>query len=226
MGQTASNRLTNWTQLLTEIPAKVGASIVLLTYLRIMHNLHIEHIPVDALRLYENNSRTHSDSQVEAIARSIQQFGFVNPVLIDAKGIVIAGHGRISAAKSIGMQIIPCIRLEHLTDEQRRALTIADNKIPLTAGWDLEKLTAELHVLASMDFDMDALGFSDQELDGLLKIDQAIIPHDVFVEHRAEVPQQQAPPTEFKSYDDDDVEPRPLRREPRVCPHCGEPLEA
>lgn len=191
-----------------------------------MHNLHIEHIPVDALRLYENNSRTHSDSQVEAIARSIQQFGFVNPVLIDAKGIVIAGHGRISAAKSIGMQIIPCIRLEHLTDEQRRALTIADNKIPLTAGWDLEKLTAELHVLASMDFDMDALGFSDQELDGLLKIDQAIIPHDVFVEHRAEVPQQQAPPTEFKSYDDDDVEPRPLRREPRVCPHCGEPLEA
>lgn len=206
-------------------PAKVGASVVCVIYLRSMHNLHIEHIHTDALRLYENNSRTHSDSQVEAIARSIQQFGFVNPVLIDGKGIVIAGHGRIAAAKSIGMDEVPCIRLAHLTDEQRRALTIADNKIPLTAGWDLEKLTAELHVLASLEFDMDSLGFSDQELDGLLKIDQAIIPQDVFVETRNDTAPVQAP-TEFKSYDMEEVEPRPLRREPRVCPHCGEPLEA
>lgn len=102
-----------------------------------MNTTHqIEHQAVSALIPYARNSRTHSDEQVAQIAGSIREFGFTNPVLIDRDGTIIAGHGRVMAARKLGMETVPCIRLGHLTPAQVRAYVIADNKLALNAGWD------------------------------------------------------------------------------------------
>lgn len=113
---------------------------------------------------YERNSRTHSDAQIDQIAASIREFGFTNPVLIDAKGGIIAGHGRVMAARKIGMNEVPCLRIDHLTAAQKRAYIIADNKLALNAGWDSAVLAMELGALASLDFDLTLLGFDPNEL--------------------------------------------------------------
>lgn len=126
----------------------------------------IEIVSVDALIPYARNSRTHSDAQVAQIAASIKEFGWTNPVLIDADGGIIAGHGRLMAARKLGITDAPCIRLTHLSDAQKRALIIADNKLALNAGWDEEMLKVEISDLG--DFDLSILGFDDDELAKLL----------------------------------------------------------
>jgi len=116
------------------------------------------------LKLNENNPRVHSPDQIEQIAASIREFGFVNPILITIDGVVIAGEGRYRAARLLDLHEIPVIVLEHLSDAQRRALAIADNQIALTAGWDEQKLREELAALQSENFDVSLLGFDDAEL--------------------------------------------------------------
>ena len=124
---------------------------------------------VDQLIPYINNSRTHSDVQVNQIASSIKEFGFTNPILIDEDGGIIAGHGRLSAAIKLSFVEVPCIILRGLTAAQKKAYIIADNQLPLNAGWDLDMLKLELETLAEMDFDIDLLGFDDEFLSGLLE---------------------------------------------------------
>lgn len=131
----------------------------------------IEHLLVSSLIPYARNSRTHSDEQVAQIAASIREFGFTNPVLIDANGTIIAGHGRVMAAKKLGLDEVPCLRLGHLTPSQIRAYVIADNKIALNAGWDDEMLKAELLTLQEEGFNTDLTGFSDDELNALLTVE-------------------------------------------------------
>lgn len=117
---------------------------------------------------YARNSRTHNDAQVAQIAASIREFGWTNPVLIDGADGIIAGHGRLLAARKLGLTEVPCIVLDHLSETQKRALIIADNKLALNAGWDNEMLGLELQDLAADDFDMGLVGFTDDELAALM----------------------------------------------------------
>ena len=118
---------------------------------------------------YASNSRTHSDAQVAQIAASIREFQFTNPILIDGDNTIIAGHGRLLAARKLGMESVPAIVLDHLSKAQQRALVIADNQLALNAGWDLDMLKAEIEDLNLDDFDISLLGFDDKFLDGLLE---------------------------------------------------------
>ena len=128
----------------------------------------MEMLPVAALVPYARNSRTHSEQQVAQIAASMREFGFTNPVLVDEAGGIIAGHGRVMAAKFLGLVEVPCIRLAHLSEAQKRAYVIADNKLALNAGWDEAMLRLELEDLQAADFDLDLLGFNADELGALL----------------------------------------------------------
>jgi len=116
---------------------------------------------------YARNSRTHSDAQVAQIAASIREFGWTNPILVDTDGTIIAGHGRVMAARKLGEQQVPVITLGHMTDAQRRAYVIADNQLAMNAGWDAEMLKVEIAELADADFDLSLLGFDDKVLAGL-----------------------------------------------------------
>ncbi len=153
-------------------------------------DLNIERFPIEALTPYARNARTHSEEQVAQIAASIAEFGFVNPVLIDADGTIIAGHGRLLAARELGLDEVPVIRLSHLTDAQRRALTIADNKLAENAGWNEELLRQELGELRLDDFDLGLIGFDPDELAQLLD----------------------APETDAAGLTDDDAVPEPEER--------------
>jgi DNA modification methylase len=126
--------------------------------------LQIEQVAVSALIPYARNSRTHSDEQVAQIAASIREFGFTNPVLIDADSGIIAGHGRVMAARKLGMDAVPCLRLGHLSDTQKRAYIIADNKLALNSGWDEDMLRLELQELEELGFDLDLTGFDSEEM--------------------------------------------------------------
>jgi len=121
--------------------------------------MNIEHTLVKNLRPYPKNARTHSKKQVQQIARSIERFRFCNPVLIDADGQIIAGHGRVAAAKLLGMEAVPTVRLSHLSEVDKRAYILADNKMAEKAGWDREILAIELQSLAELGFDFDLTGF-------------------------------------------------------------------
>lgn len=132
-----------------------------------MAKQQIEQVSIEALIPYARNSRTHSDAQVAQIAASIREFGFTNPVLIDADGGIIAGHGRTLAARKLGLKEVPCIRLANLTDAQKKAYIIADNKLALNAGWDDEMLRLELDDLRGMDVDLNLTGFDSDELAAL-----------------------------------------------------------
>ena len=128
----------------------------------------LEHIATDALIPYARNSRTHSPEQVAQIAASIREYGFTNPVLVDANNTLIAGHGRVMASQQLGLATVPAIRLNYLTDAQRRAYVLADNKLALNAGWDMSTLAREIEDLQSDGYDLDLLGFGDDELTALL----------------------------------------------------------
>jgi len=134
-----------------------------------MNDLKLARWAVDKLLPYARNARTHSDEQVAQVAASITEFGWTNPILVGADGIIIAGHARLEAARRLNMTEVPVIVLDHLTPTQRRALVIADNRLALSAGWDEAMLRMELESLEQEGFDLDLVGFTDEELKELLR---------------------------------------------------------
>lgn len=129
---------------------------------------HIEQTPIASLLPYAGNARTHSKRQVKQLVDSIRRFGFTNPVLIADDNTILAGHGRVIAAKSLGMDSVPTIRLSHLSPAERRAYVIADNKLALNAGWDQDLLAVELQALIDLDFEVELTGFSLAEVEFVL----------------------------------------------------------
>ncbi len=133
-----------------------------------IRDLAVEYNPVANLKPYPRNARTHSKKQVRQIADSIRRFGFTNPVLVDDDLSIIAGHGRVEAAKLLAMREVPCLRLSHLSPIEKRAYILADNKLAEKAGWDREILAIELHGLIDLEFEMDLTGFEVAEIDLIL----------------------------------------------------------
>jgi len=164
--------------------------------------LKIEYIATDDLIPYINNSRTHSESQIKQIAASIREFGFTNPILIDEAGTIIAGHGRVMAAQVLELDEVPTITLDGLSDAQRKAYVIADNKLALNAGWDIEALTTEIKALEELNFNLDVIGFDKEELDVFLDG----ISFD--------------PATEDEQGKLDELDPKYID-----CPHCGKEFD-
>jgi ParB-like chromosome segregation protein Spo0J len=184
--------------------------------------MQIEQIAVTALTEYAGNANTHDDIQVQQIADSIQEFGFLNPVLIDKNNELVAGHGRVMAAKLLGLKIVPCIRVGHLSERQKRAYVLADNKIARNSKFDFEKLSAEIDALVDVDFDINLLGFNEQELAALLTTDEGIFPDAVIatekvprVEVKTNVPESNDLPKNVKAK---------IVRE-CTCPSCGTKFE-
>ena len=128
----------------------------------------IEYRAVDQLTPYARNARTHSEDQVAQIAASIREFGFTNPILVDGKNGIIAGHGRVLAAVHLGLTEVPVLILDHLSDDQKRAYVLADNKLAENAGWDMETLGVELTSLIGVGFDIGLLGFNENEQNAFL----------------------------------------------------------
>lgn len=162
----------------------------------------IEYLKLDKLTGYATNSRTHSDEQIDQIAASITEFGFTNPILIDENNIIIAGHGRLEAAKQLKLDETPCLRLSHLTEAQKKAYIIADNKLALNAGWDDELLRQEIAELKDIEFDIALLGFSEEELN--------LIEGNINFEPSSEDDQGKL----------DQLEPKWVS-----CPHCGKEFD-
>ena len=125
---------------------------------------HIEQIDLKKLIPYARNSRTHSDIQVSQIAASIREFGFTNPVLITENYDILAGHGRVLAAKKLGMDSVPCIKVDHLNEFQRRAYIIADNQLALNSDWNFDMLSVEIDELNDVKFDVSLLAFTNEQL--------------------------------------------------------------
>ena len=134
-----------------------------------MADLQIEYVLATDLVPYENNSRTHSQQQVDQIKRSMTEFGFTNPILVDERNGIIAGHGRLQAAQELGIKLVPTIMLKGLTEAQRKAYVIADNQLALNAGWDLDTLKSELLTLKNVDYDLTLMGFDNDFLNGILQ---------------------------------------------------------
>lgn len=153
---------------------------------------------------YSNNSRTHSEKQVQQVAVSIKEFGFTNPILIDEDNGIIAGHGRLQAAQLLGMDKVPTIALEGFTEAQRKAYVIADNQLAMNAGWDLDALKVEVDRLTELDFDLDLLGFDDDVLADLINT----------IEPNFD------PATEEEQGQLDELDPKWID-----CPHCGKEFD-
>ena len=137
-----------------------------------MAELKIEYLLATDLVPYESNSRTHSQQQVDQIKRSMNEFGFTNPILLDEHNGIIAGHGRLQAAQELGTKLVPTITLKGLTKAQRKAYVIADNQLALNAGWDFDALRVEIEDLDSLDFNLELLGFGEEELERILDIEE------------------------------------------------------
>jgi ParB-like chromosome segregation protein Spo0J len=131
-------------------------------------SVKIEQRSIAKLIPYASNSRTHSDAQVAQIAASIKEFGWTNPILVSGDNSIIAGHGRLLAARKLGMEEVPVIVLDHLSKSQQRALVIADNQLALNAGWDMDMLKAEIETLNIEGFELEILGFDDSTLQKIL----------------------------------------------------------
>jgi hypothetical protein len=168
-----------------------------------MNKPKIESRNVDKLIPYINNSRKHSDQQVAQIAASIKEFGWTNPILVDGDNGLIAGHGRLLAARKLGMNTVPVIELAHLTENQKKALIIADNKLALNADWDNEILKLELNELEANEFNLDILGFNTQEL--------SLFMNDINFDAATEDDQGKL----------DELDPKWID-----CPHCGKEFDA
>lgn len=161
--------------------------------------LKIEMRKVADLLPYARNARTHSEEQIKQIAASIKEFGFNNPVAIDKDNMILCGHGRVLGAQKLGMQEVPCVCLSHLSETQKKAYILADNKIALNSDWDDKMLKLELEELSDSDFDISLTGFSNADLDGIEDI----------------------------NLDDFLTEDEPKEKEPKtvICPHCGKSFE-
>ena len=157
----------------------------------------IEQWPIDRLIPYARNSRTHSDAQVAQIAASIREWGWTTPVLVDEGGQIIAGHGRIMAARKLGMAEVPVVIASGWSDAQKRAYVIADNKLALNAGWDNDLLALEFGELEGLGFDLELTGFNDEEIKSLM-------------------PPDFDPATEQDQGKLDELAPQWV-----ACPHCG-----
>lgn len=147
--------------------------------------MEIVYKKINKLKPYENNSRTHDESQIKQICKSIKEYGWTNPVLIDENNMIIAGHGRVEGGKKLNIKEVPCIVLSGLTEAQKKAYVIADNKMALNAGWNEELLKNELENLKELDFDLELTGFNIDELDELFKEDeeeQEIVEDDFDIE--------------------------------------------
>jgi len=134
-----------------------------------MGKLNIEIVDIDEIKESNYNSRIHSEAQVEKIANSIAEFGFVNPIIIDDENEIIAGHGRFMAAKHLNLNEVPTIKLTHLTDDKKRAFIIADNKIALSGEWDYDMLKEEFDTILKSEMDIDLLGFNRKFIDSMFK---------------------------------------------------------
>ena len=163
-------------------------------------NLTIQYKKTKDLIPYARNSRTHSDEQILQIASSIKEFGFTNPVLIDNDGGIIAGHGRVMAAKKLNINEVPTIELIGLSEMQKKAYIIADNKLALNAGWDNELLMIELDDLKDSEYDLDLTGFANDEINNL---------NSDFL-----------PATEDEQGKLDELDPKYV-----ACPHCGKEFD-
>lgn len=157
-----------------------------------LKDLQIKDRPISSLKHFAHNARTHSTKQLHQIAASIREFGFTNPILIDQSNVIIAGHGRVEAAKILGLDQVPTIQIEHLSEAQKRAYVIADNKLAENAGWDPDILTIEFQHLSSIDlnFELEITGFDTAEID--LLVDGAHKPHPDAIEDR--IPSASGPP--------------------------------
>jgi len=165
--------------------------------------MKIQQVSVEKLIPFARNSRTHSDKQVAEIAASIKEFGWTNPILVDGDKGIIAGHGRLLAARKLNMDTVPVIELAHLTETQKKAYIIADNKLALNAGWDDEMLKIEIADLFADGFTLSVLGFDADELQNLL-----------------DVPEFE-PATEDDQGKLDELDPKWI-----ACPHCGKEFDA
>ena len=165
--------------------------------------LNVKYRKVEDLIPYVNNSRKHSDEQIAQISASIKEFGWTNPILIDVTNSIIAGHGRLMAARKLKMDEVPTIELDHLTDTQRKALVIADNKLALNADWDTALLTIELDDLLKDGFALDILGFNEQEIKTIMQ--------EVNFDAGSEEDQGKL----------DQLDPKWI-----CCPHCGKEFDA
>ena len=154
-------------------------------------NLKIEYRKTAELIPYARNARTHSEQQISQIAASIKEFGFNNPVAIDADGMILCGHGRVMAAQKLHMAEVPTVCLSHLSDTQVKAYILADNKLALNAGWDNDMLKVELKELKDIDFDLNLTGFSDEELKDILVEDPTEAHEDNFDGEPPEVAKSQ-----------------------------------
>jgi ParB-like chromosome segregation protein Spo0J len=134
-----------------------------------MGKLNIEIVDIDEIKESNYNSRIHSDAQIDKIANSIEEFGFVNPIIIDEGNEIIAGHGRYTAARYLKLKEVPTIRLTHLTDDKKRAFIIADNKIALSGEWDYDMLKEEFDTILKSEMNIDLLGFNSKFIDSMFK---------------------------------------------------------
>lgn len=148
----------------------------------------LQQVEISKLVPYANNSRTHSKEQLKKLQSSIREFGFVNPILIDRKYNIIAGHGRVLAAKEDGLETVPCVFVDHLTEAQKKAYIIADNRLAEDAGWDKDLLAIELESLMELDFEIDLLGFDAAELNTLLNSAEDVQEDDFDVEEELKNP--------------------------------------
>ena len=141
-------------------------------------------VDINAIKPYENNARLHSSIQINQIMQSIKEFGFTNPLIIDTEYNLIAGHGRLEALKQLGIDEVDCIRLDHLTDEERKAYTLAHNKLTMNTDFDIDILRTELENLKELDFDLDLTGFNVDELDDIFQVEeeQEIVEDDFDIE--------------------------------------------
>jgi DNA modification methylase len=151
--------------------------------------LQVERWPVERLIPYARNARTHSESQVAQVAASIAEFGFVNPILVGPDGVIIAGHARLLAARKLRLTEVPVLVLGHLTETQRRALVLADNRLALDAGWDEEMLKVELESLREDGFDLDIVGFTDEEIEDLLRDPEQVVEGNTDEDTAPELPE-------------------------------------
>lgn len=180
--------------------------------------LAIEYRKRASLTPYPMNTRTHSAEQINQIAESMRQFGFVNPILIDPDGGIIAGEGRYYASEIAGIDPVPCIVLAGLSAMQRRAYVIADNRIALNSGWDLDKLATELSELVVEDFNVDVLGFSDDDLQRLLADGTGVLPEGW---QRPAAANTNPTPEVVGGKPDPNSNGRGRSRLIHTCPNCG-----